>query len=290
MISSENYKGKIIHYSGFLIDNEIEFGFSPDDYSKFKHGAINIARQFGEEMAERFIKNCFKQNYNGEQIVAVPSAYSYIPTASYFMMQYFIQRLNIYLYEEGHPVIQETKINRSVTYREDYGEMSARDRYNLISGDKFHIDKTFLEDKVLLFLDDIKITGTHERIIIKMLNEYDIKNNSYMLYFAELTNKSISPKFENYLNNHYINGLEDIDYIIKNEEFGFNTRVVKYILNASSDKFDEFINKQSSRFISDLYYNSIGNEYFKFDHYLNNLNKLKKLTYNKITRETTHLD
>lgn len=279
MTLNENYKGKIIHYSGFLIDNETEFGFSPDDYSKFKHGAISIARQFGEELAKRFIENCFVRNYDGRQIVAIPSAYSYIPTASYFMMRYFIQKLNVYLYENGYPVVQETKINRSVTYREDYGEMSAQDRYNLISGDKFHIDKTFLDGKVLLFLDDIKITGTHERIIIKMLNEYGIENDSYMLYFAELINPEISPKFENYLNNYCISGLDDIFHIIQNQEFVFNTRVVKYILNAPQASFEAFIGKQSPLFVSELYNNAIGNEYYKFEHYLNNLDRLKELTY-----------
>lgn len=279
MTLSDNYKGQIIHYSGFLIDNQDEIGFSPNDYSKFKHGAVNIARKFGRELADRFIRDCFSKTYDGRQIVVVPSAYSYIPTASYFMMKYFVQQLNIYLYENAYPVVQETKINRSVTYRDDYGEMSAQDRYNLISGDKFHIDKTFLEDKILLFLDDIKITGTHERIIIKMLNEYKIENDSYMLYFAELVNNDISPKFENYLNNYYISGLDDIDDIVRNEEFVFNTRVVKYILNASPDTFNTFVEKQSESFINTLFNNAIGNEYFKFDQYKENLAKLSELTY-----------
>ncbi|SHF17592.1 phosphoribosyltransferase family protein [Dysgonomonas macrotermitis] len=278
MMSNESYKGKITHYSGFLIENNDDFGFSADDYSKFKHGAENIARKFGYELAERFIRDCFKDSYTGKQIVIVPSAYSYIPTASFFMMRYFVQRLNMYLYENGFPVVQETKIVRSVTYREDYGEMSAEDRYNLISGDKFHIDKTFLGDKVLLFLDDIKITGTHERIIIKMLNEYGISNDSYMLYFAELVNQDISPKFENYLNNHSVSGLDDIEKIITGEDFTFNTRVVKYILNASPEKFDQFIERRTPKFVSQLLFNSIGNEYYKFDSYIRNINKLKELT------------
>lgn len=193
MTSDKDYKGNIIHFSGYLIDDEEKFGFQPEDYSKFKHGSINIARGFGIGLADRFIDQCLSKTYDGRQIVAIPSAYSYIPTASCYMMRYFVQRLNIYLYKNGYPVIQETKINRTVTYREDYGEMSAKDRYNLISNDKFHIDREFLKGKVLLFLDDIKIRGTHERIIIKMLNEYNISNDAYMLYFAELINSDINP-------------------------------------------------------------------------------------------------
>lgn len=275
MILDENYKGNITHFSGFLIEKENEYGFSADDYSKFKHGSLDVARKFGHELADRFIKDCFSKTYDERPIVVVPSAYSHIPTASSFMKTFLVQKLNKYLYENNYPIVQETKINRSVTYREDYGEMLAEERYKLISCDKFHIDKSFVENKVLLFLDDIKITGTHERIIIKMLNEYNIGNDCYMLYFAELVNPDVCPKIENVLNNHFVKNLEQVDWIIKNEEFAFNTRVVKYILNAKSDDFDRFIEKQTESFKRELFYQSIGNEYFKFDSYLSNLAKLK---------------
>ncbi len=278
MISEQNYKGTITHFSGFLIDNENEFGFSAVDYSKFKYGAINIAREFGYLLADRFIENCFKDHYNGKQIVVLPSAYSYIPTASFFMKVFFVEKLNLFLYKNGYPIVQETKINRTVTYREDYGEMSAQDRYNLISGDSFHVDKAYIEDKQLLFLDDIKITGTHERIIIKMLNDAQISNDCYMLYFAELINSNISPKFENYLNNYFVKDLEKVNDIIKNENFIFNTRVVKYILNADPAEFKAFISKQTTDFKRDILFQAIGNEYFKFENYLENIDMLMKLT------------
>lgn len=192
------------------------------------------------------------------------------------MKKYFVDKLNNYLYSNGHPVVAETKIHRTVTYREDYGEMSAEDRYRLIKGDRFYIDKDFLEGKKLLFLDDIKITGTHERIIVNMLNGYEVTNDCYMLYFAELINKEIPANIENYLNNYYVRSVDEVADIIKNEKFCFNTRVVKFILNAEPEKFDNFIRSQCEDFVTELYYNAIGNEYFKFSSYLRNLEKLKE--------------
>lgn len=193
------------------------------------------------------------------------------------MKKFFVDKLNSYLFDNNYPVVEETKIHRTVTYREDYGEMSAADRYKLIKGDKFYIDKEFIGDKTLLFLDDIKITGTHEQVIINMLNGYNISNDCYMLYFAELINQDVPPNIENYLNNFYVKSLSDIDSIIREEEFAFNTRVVKYILNGKDEDFDRFIAARDEDFVNELYYNAIGNEYFKFSSYLRNIKKLRAI-------------
>lgn len=277
MILKKDYKGSIIHFSGYHVNSSTDFDFSPEEYSKFKYGAVNIARKFGYILAERFIAGCLSEAYDGRPIVVVPSAYSHIPTASFFMKKYFVDKLNSYLYENGYPVVSETKIHRTVTYREDYGEMSAADRYKLIKGDKFYIDKEFIGDKILLFLDDIKITGTHEQVIINMLNDYNISNDCYMLYFAELVNKDVPPNIENYLNNFYVKGLMQIENIIQEENFRFNTRVVKFILNAEDDIFDSFIAGRDEDFVNELYYNAIGNEYYKFSSYLRSIKKLREI-------------
>jgi hypothetical protein len=277
MTLEQNYKGEIIHFSLYPISSPDEFGFIPEEYSKFKYGADNIAQKFGYLLADGFIENCLSKHYVGQPVVVVPSAYSHIPAASFFMKKHFVDKLNVYLFAHNYPMIEETKIYRTVTYREDYGKMSAEERYKLIKGDTFYIDRKFVENKLLLFIDDIKITGTHERIIIHMLNEYSITNPCYMLYFAELANETVPPDIENYLNGYYVKSLDEIDAIIRNERFRFNTRVVKFILNSPDDSFDRFIEKQNACFINELYYNAIGNEYFKFPSYLRNLEKLKTI-------------
>jgi hypothetical protein len=187
-----------------------------------------------------------------------------------------MNKLNDYLFRNNFPVAEEAKIHRSVTYREDYGEMSADERYNLIKDDKFYIDKTYIHNKLLIFLDDIRITGTHERIIVRMLDDYEIFGPCYMLFFAELEDNRISPKIENTLNNAYVKNLNDLDHIIRYERFRFNTRVVKFILNSSHEEFDDFVAKRSNGFINILYYNAIGNKYYQFPQYRRNLMQLMK--------------
>jgi hypothetical protein len=274
MTLNQNYKREVTRFSAFQITSPDHFGFSAETYSKFKYGAENIAQQFGYTLAEKFIKNCFSHRYNGQPVIILPSAYSHIPTASFYMKNFFADKLNDYLFRNNFSVVEEAKVYRTVTYREDYGEMSAEERYKLIKNDKFYIDKTLIGNKLLIFIDDVRITGTHERVIIKMLDESEILNPCYMLFFAELTNNRIAPNIENVLNNAFVKSLNDIDHIIRYEKFKFNTRVVKFILNSNHNEFDDFITKRDRNFINTLYYNAIGNKYYQFSSYKRNLMKL----------------
>lgn len=277
MILRDTYKRTIEKFSAFQVSDPKNFDFPAEKYSKFKFGSTNIAREFGYTLADRFINQRFKFSYNGEPIVVLPSAYSHIPTASCFMTFHFIDKLNLFLYENGYAPVETGKIHRSVTYREDYGEMSADERYNLIKGDKFHIDEALLKNKMLIFLDDIKITGTHERIIIRMLDDFNIHNHCYMLYFAELTDPAICPKTENYLNHFFVKDLSDLHSIVNQDDFEFNTRIVKYILNSNPEACRRFLENQNKSFINKLYYKALGNEYYKFKEYSVNLLAIEKL-------------
>ena len=281
MILQDTYKRTIEKYSAFKVLDSQCSDFPAEKYSKFKFGSTDIAREFGYALADGFINQQFKYSYDGKPIVVFPSAYSHIPTASYFMTIHFIDKLNQFMYQNGYSPVEIGKIHRSVTYREDYGEMNAEQRYDLIKGDKFHIDVDLLKGKTLIFIDDIKITGTHERIIVKMLDDFEIQNHCYMLYYAELSDSSICPKVENFLNHKIVKNISDLNTIVKGDDFKFNTRIVKYILNSNQEQCVEFLKCQSKCFIDRLYNNALGNEYYKFPEYMTNLLEIEKLVLNK---------
>ncbi|HEY1056211.1 MAG TPA: phosphoribosyltransferase family protein [Emticicia sp.] len=267
---------RISTYSLHKINSPNDFGFSPGDYSRFKFGDEEVARLFGRSLAKGFIVDHLKKNPVQKQIVVIASPYSFIPTATFAMKNFFVFELNRWLAEQGFPVIQEAKVHRTVTYKEDYGELDAEQRISLISNDSFHIDKSFLKNKYLLFLDDIKITGSHERMILKMVNEYQLDNEVHMLYFAELINKNIHPNIENYLNYFHIKSIFDIEKIIKGGNFCINTRIVKYILNTESETFAIFLGNQTISFINQLYDMALGNGYHTIEAYSKNLKLIEK--------------
>lgn len=265
------------HFSLHKIDNTETFSFCAKSYSRFKFGDDVVAADFGRALAEGFIANELAIHPIQKQIVVISSPYAFIPTATFAMKNYFVFTLNTWLAEQGMPVVQEAKIHRTITYKEDYGELDAQQRLALIGNDHFHIDQFFLKDKALIFLDDIKITGSHEKMIHKMIQEYGLKNDTYLLYFAELVNTSIHPNIENYLNYFEVKSIFDLDGIIQNGKFAINTRIVKYILNAEANQFDQFIRNQTQEFVSTLFGMALGNSYHTIDAYVANMNKLKRL-------------
>ena len=259
------------------INSEIEFGFSADEYSMFKYGDINIAKKYGEKLAISFIKENTYNLLDSNQIVVLSSPYCFIPTATFSLTKYFVYELNKWLVSKSKNVVQESKIHRTITYKEDYGGLSAEQRIKLIGNDSFHIDKGFMENKLLLFIDDVKITGSHELVIKNMLNRFEIKNNLYFIYFAELINKNIHPKIENVLNNSFIKSISDINKIIDSGNFKFNTRVIKYMLCYEEKAFNKFIVTKSKSFCFELYNLAIGNSYHTIKEYAGNLSHLSDL-------------
>lgn len=279
----------MIHtYSLHKIANWHSLSFSPDEYSRFKFGDDIIAKKFGTNLAKNFIHQYLRVHAISKQIVVIASPYSFIPTATFSLKNYFVFTLNSWLAENGINVVQEAKVHRNVTYKEDYGELNAEERMNLIGNDRFQIDKEFVRDKALLFIDDIKITGSHEKMILKMVNEYGLSNEIHLLYFAELINKNIHPNIENQLNYHYIKSIFDLDDIIKSGSFKFNTRVVKYILNYEFSIFSIFLHNQTDEFIEMLYNMAIGNGYHGISAYSENLKFIKAHLFTKNLKTINH--
>lgn len=274
-------------YSLHKIENPDKFTFKPSDYSRFKYGDGQIAEQFGVALAKGFIANHLQKEEVATQIVVLSSPYAFIPTATNEMTKYFIFELNKWLASKNFPVIQQTKIHRTTTYKEDYGALDAAARLALIGNDDFHIDRTFLEGKLVIFIDDIKITGSHERMISRMVEKYELKNDHFFLYFAELVNSKVHPNIENFLNYYKVKSIFDLLDIINNPKFAFNTRIVKFILHADSNAFNVFLPSQSFDFIYNLYHLSIGNGYHLIDAYKTNLATIEKYLMLKVDADIT---
>lgn len=260
-------------YSLHKIDDRENLSFSKEEYSRFKFGDGTIGAKFGNDLAKGFINECERNELFLHNLVVFTSPYMYIPTATYCLKDAFFNELNKWRLENKLEKAVEGKIYRTTTYTEDYGALSAEDRIGLIGNDSFVIDEKTIVGKTLIFLDDIKITGSHEKMILKTIN--GINDNAYLIYFAELVNKQIDPTIENELNYAFVNNIIKLDEIIFQSDFKINTRFVKYLLGCDINEFATFLKNKTTNFLENLYFNAVGNQYHKIKKYSLNFELLK---------------
>ena len=267
-------------YSLHKITGIDTFTFDPAEYSRFKFGDGHIAESYGLHLANGFLAHHANELMSGKQVVILPSPSFAIPTASYAMAAAFKNTINRFLALNRLPVAEEAKIHRYKTYSLDYGELDADSRLNLILNDKYHLDSQFLRGKLLIFIDDIKITGSHELVIRNLLKQFELQDEiAWFLYFAQLNGEHIHPRIENDLNYNYVKSIHHLGSIINSGNFKVNTRIVKYILNAEYTAFEHFITQQTALFREQLADLAISNGYHEMEEYKNNFLHLLTITH-----------
>jgi hypothetical protein len=262
-------------YSLHKIRDQDYCPFDASEYSWFKFGDKHYAEKFATALFDGFIEQFGSILLSKNDIIILPSPYLSIPTASNFLCSYFKKYLNSFLYKNNKKASIESKIYRNQTYVTDYGNLSFDDRIKLIANDTYYIDKNFITDKLCIFVDDIKITGSHEHTVNKILNEYHVKGDFIFVYFAELVNKSIHPKIENYYNYFSVKDVNTVIDIINRSSFQYNTRIIKFILNLNSECFSFLLNNISSEKRDELFHLAISNNYHQITEYQYNINTIK---------------
>lgn len=281
-------------YSLHKIYDETNCPFDEAGYSWFKFGDTKFAHIFAEDLFKGFIKEFGNEILEQKEIILFPSPYHSIPTASNFLCAFFKEHLNYFLFENGKAACVEGKIHRKQTYVQDYGSMSFEERMTLISGDTYYIDKSFVDGNFCIFIDDIKITGSHEKTVDKILKEYDVNGEFIFVYFAELMNPNIHPRIENHYNYYKIKSTKDLVHVMNSDHFSFNTRITKYILLMEDGDFDYVNQNLSKKLLTQMLLLAISNNYHQVEEYKKNINKLKnilqwQLTYKKDNDKTlTH--
>lgn len=258
----------------FICKNNLTF--SAIEYSKFKYGSKKFSQKLGIELATYFFGSIeFKQVYKDffkRNLVVCSAPWKNIPVASTALKDYFLDELNL-RYIKSSFSVEDLKVYRGHSYNQDYGSMTREERDTAITSDDFDINKDIIEGKVLLFIDDIFITGAHERRILSLLKKVGFKGCVLFLYYAEYQGEN-NPSVENELNYAFVKNVSDVDYIIKNEELIFNTRLVKFLLNSRDFEFKDFIFNQSHSFCLLLKEKIESNDYNEISEFKKNYGQL----------------
>lgn len=270
-----------LSYSLHKITDKNNCPFSETEYSRFKFGDSEMAEKFAGELFDGFIAQYKDLILSHEDIVILPSPYYSIPTASNYLGFYFKTRMNAFLYQHNRKALAESKIYRNQTYTTDYGNLDYNERIKLIANDTYYIDRNYINGKLCLFLDDVKITGSHEHIVKKILEQYNVQGNFVFMYYAELINKDIHPNIENYYNYYFVKDIQSLSTIITAPSFVYNTRTVKYILKLTATELSTLLNSITPEKTEQLFHLAVSNNYHTIEEYRHNLAYINKIITNK---------
>jgi len=254
-------------YTQFVVhsfDNLDNPTFCPKDYSRLKFGSDIVARQFGDEMAEAFYQQ-HRDLLITDRCVIVPSAFNVVEIAATILARHFMNRLNDLLSREGHRMVEWTTMHRTMSYVADYSFMPKEERAALLKADKLFINRDFIDGKVLLFVDDVTITGSHEHKVVAFLNEHKLKNPRIFCYYARYNGERAD--IEAALNQSSIVGAEEYVQLIREPGHQLVVRAVRFLLDQPIEELKAVLRFVDGAFVDKLYHACLAKEYDKQESY-----------------------
>lgn len=258
-------KFKIKRFSLHKFDNRENINFSVSEYSMLKYGSGSVAKKFGEELAVGFFEH-YSHIIVSKQVVVMESAYASIKNAASLITDAFTDKLNQLIVEFNGLHVERTKINRLVPYITDYGKLPLKKRQQLLKKDTFTLDVDFVKNKFLIFIDDIFITGTHQKKIEEMLEKYNLNHDDALgVYYAELSNTIEDPAIESYLNEYTIKGISNLKELIKSDiNYKVIVRTVKMMLQAEKiEELEDLLSGINPDLIKKIYNLCLSEGYYK---------------------------
>ena len=260
-------------FSLFQFTSYSDAPFDPRDYSKLKFGSNIQAKKFGYALAKMFFEK-HSDALIANRVVVIPSPYNKVENAATLMTKHFLDALNELLVEAKGEQAEYSIIHRKVSYTNDYGFLSKEKRKGLIDNDLFFVNKGFLRDKLLVFIDDVKITGTHEDKLKEVLADNRMKNDAFFVYFGEYFGGE--PEIEAMLNFAAVKGVEDYIELSKEEDHATIIRPIKYLLSADDRDFGAILHGLTKKQIAELYFGCLAEGYYKIPKYSKQFTKLKE--------------
>lgn len=254
------------HFALHQFSSYDQIPFDPELYSRLKFGDNHVATQFGEQLAHKvFLHN--RTAFATKSVVVVPSPYNHIPNAATLMTRVFVDTLNHLLIQHDLRHVEYATVPRKITYTTDYGFLPKEHRGKLLENDVFYLNAEFFRDKLLLFVDDIRITGTHEDKIRDSLAKQLPSNDAMYLYYATYTgtNAEIEAKL-NFARDVSVTSLVD-GWEEDPTRYRVIVRPTKYLLGSDPRELEHHIFRIPLEVRQELYYGSLAEGYYNIPKY-----------------------
>lgn len=243
------------------------------DYSKLKFGDDHVAKKFGYDLAVKYFRHAMG-TLTSKRTVVIPAPYNVVQNAASVMTKHFINKLNELLISANGVVVDTTLFHRKVTYTQDYGKLPAEQRAKFLNNDSFYPNINFIENAHLIFIDDVMITGTHEKKLIETLKEFKLTNSADFLYYCSY--KGHRAEIESELNTAFVSNIRNYLDVANDPQHNTIVRPIKYVLSLPEQEFTYFLANARKQHLVEVVNGALAEGYFKIPAYQKNLTALQK--------------
>jgi hypothetical protein len=250
-----------------LFDDLSHPGFDVGAYSRLKHGSDTSARLLGHEMANAFFENPILREWlTAQRAVVLPAPGTNVPVAATLLVNHFVERINWRLTTKGFDHVEQGHVHRYMSYNMNtYADIGADERKALLAGDTLHFPMTYLEDKSLIFVDDVCITGTHEEKLERELAQRGMNNPRIYACYAKYTGKD--PSIEGRLNKISVRRPLDIVWLAQEPGFTVTVRCLRFFLEADVKEAEQVLRGLPRRLREQFCAAAIEKGYYRYPEY-----------------------
>ena len=210
-------------------------------YSRFKYGCHQQAAHYGDQLTKLLVGSPVSDMYRGEQppIIVSASAYKRLYTAAQLVANTVESRLRWASFQ-----VQAGRIYRAHLTEGDYGAMTHAQRQYWMTNNGLSVDPTLFVGRHVIVVDDVRITGSHERAIWRLFADLPIRSLTN-LYVVELSKALVErdPCIEDRMNHAEVRTLHDLIRLMWQDSYVPTARTVKFVLSRPYDALVAFLAK-----------------------------------------------
>jgi hypothetical protein len=211
-----------------------------ETYSRMKHGIRSATRVFARVLADALL-SAHPQFMCDADPPLFLVAYKAVPPACYFLSLYCLERINLCRVAEGREPGRLLQIHKDKVVAGNYALSTLEKRQAELEDIGFSLEGRNLRDRVVVLLDDARITGAAECRILEVVHPEAPQALilGYVFRFDE--DRRNDPAIENILNHAAIREISDLLPAIHADDFDLNIRTLKLILSAPEETLTHFL-------------------------------------------------
>jgi hypothetical protein len=246
-------------------------------YSRFKYGDRAQARRYADQLTGVILKSPMGPTLrSGDPVVVTASAYKKLRTAAQFVADGVAHGLQ----RNGCNVVPG-RIHRANLTQGDYGAMNAEERAWWMAKNGLSLDESLFSGAHVVVVDDVCITGSHERSIAELLRTVPVRSvtNAYVADIDPLL-AARDTRIEHRMNHAWMNGLANLRWLMRNQpDYVLTARTVKFILDRPASSLKRFLTTLRQYEICLLRQAVLDDGYHRMPMYTNSVRTLFRAAY-----------